>query len=38
MKRHPTNVRKDQKIFSQTASKSKAVNLPVVPFRGGIRF
>lgn len=30
--------RKDKKVFSRTAAKSKAVNLGNFTFRGGIRF
>lgn len=37
-KRAPTNKRKDKKIFTRTATKVKAVNLPGKIFRGGIRF
>lgn len=29
--------RKDKKIFTRTASKTKAINLPTKIFRGGIR-
>ena len=31
------NVRKDRRIFSKTARKTKAINLPVKIYRGGIR-
>lgn len=37
MKRRPVSKKKDKKIFSQTANKVKAVNLPVKIYRGGIR-
>lgn len=30
--------RKDRKVFSRTAAKSKAVNLGNFTYRGGIRF
>lgn len=36
--RGSTSRRKDRKIFSKTASKSKAVNLGNIVMRGGIRF
>lgn len=36
--RRPTNKKKDSKIFTRTASSSKAINLGVVTYRGGIRF
>lgn len=29
--------RKDKKIFSRTATKTKSINLPTKIFRGGIR-
>lgn len=35
--RHPVNPSKDKRIFTRTATKTKALNLPVVNFRGGIR-
>lgn len=38
MKRWKANKRKDKKIFSRTAAKTKAVNLPTKIFRGGLRF
>lgn len=38
MKRWKANKRKDKKIFSRTASKTKAVNLPTKVYRGGLRF
>lgn len=37
-RRRPVNKRKDKKIFTRTASKVKAVNLPEKIYRGGIRF
>lgn len=37
-RRRPTSKRKDKKIFTRTASKVKAVNLPDKIYRGGIRF
>lgn len=37
MKRIPTRRRKDRRIFSRTAKKSKAINLNPVSMRGGIR-
>lgn len=37
-RRRPVNKRKDRKIFTRTASKVKAVNLPEKIYRGGIRF
>lgn len=33
-----TSKRKDRKIFTRTAAKSKAVNLGNFTMRGGIRF
>lgn len=30
--------RKDRKVFARTASKTKAVNLANMTYRGGIRF
>lgn len=36
-KRKRANRRKDRKIFSKTARKTKAINLPVKIYRGGIR-
>lgn len=36
--RSPTNPRVDRKIFRNTATKVKAVNLPQKNYRGGIRF
>lgn len=35
--RRPASKSKDPKIFSRTASKTKAINLPTKIFRGGIR-
>lgn len=35
--RAPTNRKKDKKIFTRTASKVKAINIPAKIFRGGIR-
>lgn len=37
-RRRPVNKRRDKKIFTRTASKVKAVNLPDKIYRGGIRF
>lgn len=37
MRRH-VNPRKDKKVFTRTAHKSKAVNLGAFTYRGGIRF
>lgn len=37
-RRRPVNKRKDKKLFTRTASKVKAVNLPEKIYRGGIRF
>lgn len=37
-RRAKTNPKKDKKIFSRTATKVKAVNLPGTIYRGGIRF
>lgn len=36
--RAPTNRAIDRKIFRNTAVKVKAVNLPQLNYRGGIRF
>lgn len=36
-RRKRVNRRKDRKIFSKTARKTKAINLPVKIYRGGIR-
>lgn len=36
--RAPTNRNIDRKIFRNTATKVKAVNLPQKNYRGGIRF
>lgn len=36
--RAPTNARIDRKIFRNTATKVKAINLPQKIYRGGIRF
>lgn len=35
--RAPTNKGIDKKIFRDTAEKTKAINLPVRLYRGGIR-
>lgn len=35
--RRRASPRKDKKIFSKTAAKTKAINLPTKIFRGGIR-
>lgn len=35
--RRKVSPRKDKKIFTRTASKTKAINLPTKIFRGGIR-
>ncbi len=37
MKRFKTKPKLDKKIFSKTASKTKAINLPAKIYRGGIR-
>lgn len=37
-KRAKTNRKKDRKLFTRTATKVKAVNLPDKVYRGGIRF
>ena len=37
MKRRPMKPRKDKKIFSRTAVKSKKINLAPRVMRGGIR-
>lgn len=37
-KRVPTNPTFDRKIFRNTATKVKAINLPLKNYRGGIRF
>lgn len=36
--RAPTNKNVDRKIFRNTATKVKAINLPQKAYRGGIRF
>lgn len=36
--RSKTNPKRDKKIFTRTASKTKAVNLGNTVYRGGIRF
>lgn len=36
-RRHPTNPRKDEHIFTRTAQSVKSINLPVRIYRGGIR-
>ena len=38
MKRKKANPKIDKQIFTRTASKVKAINLPQKAFRGGIRF
>lgn len=38
MKRKKTVRKVDKKIFTRTARKVKAINLPQKVFRGGIRF
>lgn len=35
--RRRASPKKDKAIFSRTASKTKAINLPTKVFRGGIR-
>lgn len=35
--RAPTNPRIDKAFFAETAQKTKAINLPVRLYRGGIR-
>lgn len=37
MSRKKMSRRKDRRVFNETATKSKAINLPVKVFRGGIR-
>lgn len=37
-KRKPVNRNVDRRIFRNTASKTKAINLPSKVYRGGIRF
>lgn len=37
-KRGSVNPSKDKSIFTKTASSVKSVNLPIVNFRGGVRF
>lgn len=37
-KRSRVDPKKDQRMFTRTASKVKAINLPLKIFRGGIRF
>ena len=37
MKREHVDKKKDQKIFTNTASKMKSINLGKSPMRGGIR-
>lgn len=32
-----TNHRRDEKVFQRTASKSKAININPISYRGGIR-
>lgn len=36
-KRKRVSRRKDRRIFSRTARKTKAINLPVKIYRGGVR-
>ena len=36
--RHPVSAKKDQRTFTNTAAKSKVVNLTQKVYRGGIRF
>ena len=38
MRKKLTNRSKDRKIFRRTANKTKAVNIPQLSMRGGIRF
>ena len=38
MRKRVTNVRKDKKVFSKTADRTRAVNLGRKSPRGGIRF
>ncbi len=38
MKRKKVSRKLDRRIFSSTADKTKAVNLPSVNYRGGVRF
>lgn len=37
-KRQKVNPKRDKAIFMRTASKVKAINLPMRIYRGGIRF
>lgn len=37
MKRKKVNPRKDKKIFTNTAAKSKKINIKPITMRGGIR-
>lgn len=37
MKRYPVKVRKDKRIFSRTANKTKKINVRPSVMRGGIR-
>lgn len=37
-KRARTNKKKDKKLFTRTATKTKSVNLGNTVYRGGIRF
>lgn len=34
--RRPVHTRKDQKIFSRTASKGKKINIKPTTYRGGV--
>lgn len=36
--RVPAPMYKDKVHYARTASRTKAVNLGIIPFRGGIRF
>lgn len=38
MRKKIRNRAKDRKIFRQTANKTRAVNIPQLSMRGGIRF
>lgn len=38
MRKRIRNKTKDKKIFRNTANKTKAVNIPKLSMRGGIRF
>lgn len=37
MKRYRVNKFRDKKFFSRTANKTKAINVPLKTYRGGVR-